>query len=175
MSYLTDPVYQEIMNNPHTKIGRKAALKKLGVLPTDKVSIQTINRIRDFYSLGFEDELWAKIGKHVIGLTITDLKPVTVHPHFVLAGQDVVNYDKVKALLKLKVRTGLMFTLKDSDDPIIVVKGPHGYMSVNGHHRLRALQLRGDKRVIAYTLPDGHFLMVQVEKLFRRYGYITVN
>jgi hypothetical protein len=137
----------------------------------NKQNIRTLNRIRDIYPKGFSAEFWERIGNEVRYLPVSELVPVTINPMEVQAAQETVGFQAVEDLLKLRVRSEFWPIVQSQHDPkhpIIVIWTPFGYISVDGHHRLRALQLRGDKQVRVYTLPMGHAKHTEVIELFQK-------
>lgn len=157
--------------------GQKAALERLKRLRTSqRGQTPTINRLVDLYDRRyFVRHFWSAIGEEVKLMTVTDLVPVIVNPLKIKAAQDSVEFDRVKELLQLKVKSEFWPTIHaitDLTQPIIVLKSPVGFISVNGHHRLRALQLRMDRMVQVYTLPERHYVNEWVTELFvGKYGY----
>jgi hypothetical protein len=157
-----------------TRPSRTKALTTLKAIVVDERGrIPTINRVHDIFGTLFQSDFRERIGVIAARLPVTELMPVTINPQFVMAGQLYVLFDVVQNLLQMKVKDFLEIahTKHDPQEPIVLVKTIQGYISADGHHRLRALQLRGNKRVTAYTLPEDHRLNKEIVRLFRQYGY----
>jgi hypothetical protein len=181
MMFFRAPSYLDIpkprnLQNPILAAGKQAALERLRNLNTNKVGqTPTINRLIDLYDRRyFVRHFWNAIGEEVKLMTVADLVPVMVNPMKIKAGQDSVELNQVKELLQLKVRSEFWPTIHaitDPNQPIIVLNSPVGFISVNGHHRIRALQLRMDRRVQVYTLAENHYVNEWITDVFGRYGY----
>lgn len=155
---------------PYKPPTRQQARERLAGLPLQGECIPTINRLRDLYGIALEYEFWDRIGMQTRSQPASVLVPMRINPLTVLASQAHVNAGAVTDLLRLS-KQRLIELSSQADEPIIVVSSPHGLVSVNGHHRLRALQLLDIRKLRAYRLPDDSPLNKPIRWLFERFDY----
>lgn len=165
----------ERIQNDKPIVSRYQALTDLYTIPAIRNdTIPTMNRLSDWYGLSFMLRLLDICAKHKAGqLTVSHVKPITVNPMAIMAMQDGVSRSGVEAMLKMRQRDLWRIVRAEHDEkhPIILVPSPVGYISVNGHHRIRALQFYRKRKETVHVLPHDHDIARAVNKLFLRKGY----
>lgn len=134
----------------------------------------TRNKLSDLYGADFYDGFWDRVGVNGVELTVKDLKPVIVNPLTIIAAQNRVLTTKIIAMRDMRRKDFLKLVAAQSSDvqPVILIRGESGYISIQGHHRLYLLQEWNVRKIGLYVVPDRNWLNYRVASLFREYGYI---
>lgn len=140
-------------------------------------ALETINRIRDTFGILFEFDFWERLGISLRRQSRADLTPLRVNPRLVLATQPYVSAGEVIEMLQLPpAQFGRLVTgVHDPAQPIILLQTPHGFITVNGHHRLRVLQLLKVRVARVHAVRRTPAVVEQVSRLFYQYGYLDIG
>lgn len=157
--------------------GRPVSRKRaLAGLATKKLSapdtLPTLNSLRRIYGITFEAVFWLKVGDTLTALPATELMPVWVNPVALMASQPGVSYRRVRQLLRLPRLEFDRLVQHNPAQPIILVHTPHGFVTVNGHHRVSALQALNVRNIQLPAVVAGSSHYSAVIDLFHAFGYL---
>lgn len=155
---------------------RATALQRVDEL-TMQDRLPTFCSLRELYGMLFEVEFWDRIGTPLRNLTVADLIPLRVNPLAVMAAQAYVNPAQVKTFLTMPPQQfGRLVTgVGNPQQPIILIRATHGFISINGHHRIRVLQLLNIRVSRMFVVPANLRLSKDLFDLTRRFGYIDMQ
>lgn len=170
--------YLQLIINDGKTHSQKQAIASLDSVPLVRPdALPTLNNIRDTYGLIFETSFWANTKTSVRDLTLPELIHIRVNPFAIMAGQYTVSLKRVKSLLRLSKKQFWQVVKAEHDptQPIILIQTPHGYVSVNGHHRIRALQALNVRKVLLPVVPINSPVYSSVLDVFIEFGYVDTS